>query len=147
MQVGSRRGQFRPVVVWGGLATTGCRSGHARVELSPRGWTSDTIATSFAVHVPNPRASGQRKDAAVPGSAVLQTDRRTVVVDYAFGGCRELAGATAEQDGLRVTVRAITGVAKQPDNTACPANLTYGTAIIRLPKEAPAGTAVTVAHA
>jgi hypothetical protein len=77
----------------------------------------------------------------------VQTDRRTIVVDYEYGGCRELASATAKQDGLRVTVRALTGVAKRPANTACFPVLTYGTAIIRLPKEAPPGTTVTVARA
>jgi hypothetical protein len=136
----------RNVVVLGDSASPRCGAGHRRIELSPRAWTSDTIAANYAVHVPNPRASGQREDTAIPGSAVLQTDRRTIVVDYTFGGCSELTSAAAKQEGPRVTVRAVTGVAKQTDDTACPMSREYGTALIRLPREAPAGATITVAR-
>jgi hypothetical protein len=87
-----------------------------------------------------------RRARAIRGTAVLQPDRRTIVVGYRFGGCSELASAGARRRGSLVTVSAVIGVEKHLGQTACPANLAYGATLVRLPEPAPAGTTVTVAR-
>jgi hypothetical protein len=142
VQIGPPRGRVRSVVAFARLKPSPCP---VHVRLSPRGWRKDTIAAMYALGTANPHASTQQRNTAIPGTAVLQPDRRTIVVNYLFGGCRELADVSAQQRGRLILVSAVTGVRRAGEQTACAISLRYGSASVRLPQPAPRGAAVEVA--
>jgi hypothetical protein len=150
VQVGPPQGNFRRVTAWAdphAVAIKACRGAHRAIELSPRGWTQATIAAPSSLDIPDRRLRTHPEGSALAHTAVLQPDRRTIVVGYEYGGCSDLAGASARQDGTRVTVSVRIGVDPDlPDNVACPAMAALGFTFVRLPAPAAPGTTITVAR-
>jgi hypothetical protein len=147
VHVGPAQGAFRVITAWSEPTSAGCRRGHEHIVLSPAGWTRDTVATPQPLQVPDPHLTNRQESTALPGSAVLQPDRRTIVVSYGYGGCSALAGVSARRDGSVVTVSVRTGVDPALDkDVACPMILVYGTTAVQLPEPAPPETTLKVAR-
>lgn len=145
VEVGPLRDGFRRVTVLAEPNYGQCQPGPDEVRLMPPGWTRQTVATPSGLDVPDPRLTGEPLLAGY-GHAVLQPDRRTIIVLYQVGGCHDLARVTATLKGKTATVTVIDGTQPHyPDHTACTANLAYGQTYVRLPVAAPPGTTIVVA--
>src|SRR3954451_21901786 len=80
----------RQVTVWAQLIYN-CKAAAQTITLRPQGWTKDTIAAPGPLAIPDPRLTEDPLLAGLPDSAVLQADRRSIVVAYSLGGCHHLA--------------------------------------------------------
>ena len=147
VEIGPPQGRYRRVSVWAPLPTEPCegKGDGGEVVLEPPGWTRDTIATPREIHQPDGRLTDDPEAAAIKGSAVLQPDRRTIVVAYSYGGCNDLAQASATLAGSVATVDVRTGAEPDlPEDVRCPGVQRLGFTAVRLPTAAPPGTTVTV---
>jgi hypothetical protein len=147
VHVGPAQGDVRVTTAWWEPTSARCRRRREHIVPSPAGWTRDTVAAPQPLQVPDPRLTDWQESTALPGSAVLQPDRRTIVVSYEYGGCSALAGVSARRDGSVVTVSVRTGVDPALDkDVACPMMLVYGTTSVQLPDPAPQETTLEVAR-
>lgn len=143
VDLGPVDGDLRRVTVWAPFDDGPCARKPRAIVLDVPSWTTDTVAAPSELDLPDPRATNQRKLTGTEGSAVLQPDRRSIIVGYTHGGCHRLAEATATLEGSRIKVRVIT--ASEPNHTVCPGVLRRGHTLIRLPSAAPPRARVTVA--
>jgi hypothetical protein len=135
---------LRQVTVWAQLIAH-CKAVAQTITLRPRGWSKDTIAAPGPLDIPDPRLTDQPLLAAVPSSAVLQADRRSIVVAYTLGGCHDLARTTATLTGKQVTVSVTDGVDPNlPDDIACAESLVTGYTLARLSTPAPPHAIISV---
>jgi hypothetical protein len=134
----------RRVTVWA-HSVANCKPKAQTITLRPRGWIRDTVAAPLPLGIPDPRLTDEPRLVAVPSSAVLQPDRRSIVLAYTSGGCHHLARATATLTGKRITVSATDGVDPNlPKDVTCPQSLLTGYTLARLRTPAPPDATITV---
>ncbi|MBE2320777.1 hypothetical protein DVA67_032760 [Solirubrobacter sp. CPCC 204708] len=144
VEVGPADGVLRRVTVWGKRLNPPCPHGPKQIELSVPGWTRATIAAPDELDVPDASLTGSQQVVVVPGSAVLQPDRRSIVVGYTHSRCNALAKVTAKQNGPAVRVVVTVGTEPNPASTTCLSPGLYGHTLVRLPTPAPPRATVTV---
>ncbi|MCK9250257.1 MAG: hypothetical protein M0P31_14930 [Solirubrobacteraceae bacterium] len=142
----SGRGRIRRLTLWTVTRpTVRCLRATDRVRLVPvGGWTTRTVGWPTPIE---PVTPGLRSPRPVGFSgAVLQPDRRTIVVPYGRGACEGVTSAAATLDGRTATIDLRIGATVPPDR-ACIAILVMGTTMVRLPARAPAGVRIVDANA
>ncbi len=145
VEVGPLRDGFRRVTVLAEPNYGQCQPGPDKISLRPSGWTRQTVATASGLDVPDPRLTSEPLLAGY-SSAVLQPDRRTIIVRYGYGGCHRLARVAATLKSKTITVTVMDGTEPHSaDGTACPEYLATGQTYVRLPAAVPAGTKIIVA--
>jgi hypothetical protein len=143
VQIGPSDGNYRRVTVWGKRAES---IGRCTREVSVQvgaDWTQDTIAAPARITVPDPRRTEAQTTKGVAGTAVLQPDRRTVLISYGHGGCSAPAKADARLTGTTIAVAVTLGGDPAYDG-ACSEALFGGVTMARLPTAAPAAARVQV---
>jgi len=145
VEVGPPAGDFRNVAALAPLLYGRCKPPPPQITLEPPGWTQRTIAVPAGLDTPDPRLTASQEQAGVQGSAVLQPDRRTIIVAYTSGGCHHLAGVKADLEGTRIKVEVATGERTHyPEGTECPMSLLWGETYAQLPTPAPPGVTIEV---
>lgn len=148
VQLGPPGGATRFARVWAqvryGEGLTGCERAPRVLRLRPGAdWTRGTVVWNADLERPRDDLRGVRRTRFA--GAVVQPDRRTVMVRYQYGGCERLAGASIAVAGRRAAVDVRIGTAPppagtSPDEVVCPAILNGGTTVVRLDRDLPAGT-------
>jgi hypothetical protein len=145
VEIGPTDANLRRVTVKTEYPQANCDEPQDVVLVPGPSWRQSTVATPGELDVPNPRLTDHRKLAG--RSAVLQPDRRSLVVAYWFGGCSDLATAAATLRGREILVRVEIGVERDlPDDMGCSGDLRFGQTLVRLPEQAPEDATIRVAR-